>query len=402
MNPLDPLWPEDPRAGTIVPLRRNADGTLSLAVPNLVRDAVSGLASAISLPGQVASGEVAPTPQGATQMALALAGGGLGLGDAPEGALGIFAGRNAATADTGKLAQAMSLSSKGASPKEIWNQTGWFQDVDGQWKFEIPDKGAAIGPLGRLATQYTEGKGVLTRVPNTGAELDDMLSHPALFQAYPELRSIPVDRATGEYKGGYFPENDTMKLATMSPGDFLSTALHETQHAIQTREGFAPGGAPDQFLPSGFDFQYEPLRAAHQGLVDKLQAQGINAFSLRSALNQQALGAELPSYLRGELRLAQIKAPDLVSRFQDSLRAIEPFERVESQAFDRYRALSGEVEARNVQERWEHGLGPETAPWETPGYTSREQQITWMPRQAAESLELEPVEGDPFAASGEP
>ena len=54
---------------------------------------------------------------------------------------GIFAGVKAKGADLKQMEAAQELANRGLSRDEIWSKTGWFEDVDGKWKFEIDDSG---------------------------------------------------------------------------------------------------------------------------------------------------------------------------------------------------------------------------------------------------------------------
>jgi hypothetical protein len=66
------------------------------------------------------------------------------LATAPAGAIRMFAGRNAKTADLDALAQAEKMIAEGRPRSQVWNDTGWFKDVDGNMKFEIDDSGASL------------------------------------------------------------------------------------------------------------------------------------------------------------------------------------------------------------------------------------------------------------------
>lgn len=95
MSELDPFGPDDPTAGTVLPLKRNPDGSLAWAVPNALRDAGNSLYDAVTLPGRVAAG--APVSvQDATNFALAVGGGGIGgsslVDDTGGAVLGSFKG----------------------------------------------------------------------------------------------------------------------------------------------------------------------------------------------------------------------------------------------------------------------------------------------------------------------
>ena len=59
---------------------------------------------------------------------------------------GIFAGIKAKQADLIKMEAAKELQKRGIPRREIWEQTGWFEDIDGGWKFEIDDSGMQTIP----------------------------------------------------------------------------------------------------------------------------------------------------------------------------------------------------------------------------------------------------------------
>ena len=52
-----------------------------------------------------------------------------------------FAGQNAETADVAALDEAKRLLKDGADSETVRQETGWFQGMDGKWRFEIDDSG---------------------------------------------------------------------------------------------------------------------------------------------------------------------------------------------------------------------------------------------------------------------
>ncbi len=186
--------------------------------------------------GRVASGEVDPlSPEGIAGAQAGAAGALTGaLPGAPIGALGVFGGRLARTANHRKLLDAMQLELNGIPREHIWNETGWFRGADDQWRFEIPDSAAKVNP----------------GVSGDVGRLEKVLEHPALYEAYPQLRDATVDVTRGgggQYSGwNGHPEIQLGEQSMHNP----EVALHETQHAIQDIEGFAKGGAPKE-APTG-------------------------------------------------------------------------------------------------------------------------------------------------------
>ena len=112
----------------------------------------------------------------------------------PGAVLGMFAGRNAATADLDALKVAQKMETKGNSRDEIWDQTGWFRYQDregkpmGEWKFEIPDDASvAVTDPAALKPYLTETGRVKKGSGQTGygPEIDKLLVHDELNKAYP-------------------------------------------------------------------------------------------------------------------------------------------------------------------------------------------------------------------------
>lgn len=168
-----------------------------------------------------------------------------GVGAIPAfGDLAIFAGALAKNADLGALRKAKMLEDTGADREEIWKETGWFNDR-GDWKFEISDaldfdtgKGADINPTSfDLIKEYG------------GTTQQNFMGHPEMYEAYPNLVDRPV-RGTEGSGGKYISNTDSLYIGEglLSPDSAKaldktqSVGLHEVQHAIQEREGFAKGG----------------------------------------------------------------------------------------------------------------------------------------------------------------
>lgn len=232
------LDPDIVERGSVLPYGITKDGEMEFATPEIALE----IAKALMLPGHVAKGG-SYSPDDLTNMALTL-GGSSSVVRAPLGSFGIFAGRKAATADKGKLAEAMSMSSRGVSRNEVWEQTGWFKGPDGKWRFEIDDSGMTVNDM--APGKQVRGDGV--------AGDYSAIQHPELAKAHPELQDIDHLLAM-EGSGGSFMESrqrgafkDPAQLVAQgtTPEKLRSTTLHELQHAAQGQEGFAIGGSPDE------------------------------------------------------------------------------------------------------------------------------------------------------------
>jgi hypothetical protein len=152
---------------------------------------------------------------------------------AQPGAVGIFGGRLAKTADQAALSRAEDMAAKGASREQIWNDTGWFQGSDGKWRFEIDDYASRMNP-------NVYGK----ELPQVGAPVNVAadLWHKELYDAYPELRALKSRVSKSSSPEGYYnSETGNIGARAATPPQAKSVLLHELQHAVQRIEGF-PGG----------------------------------------------------------------------------------------------------------------------------------------------------------------
>lgn len=153
-----------------------------------------------------------------------------------------------------------------------------FPDGNGAIRFEVSDDEARLPPSFTGINSYDAGSFV---------RLGEIMEHPKLFEAYPEMADMPVallpmqdkaifgafSDAPGESFQDYFPlmsqpedaeefmsasptgaivinpqhmiyggsKKDTMRSDQEFMDLLLSTLLHETQHAIDVREGFEYG-----------------------------------------------------------------------------------------------------------------------------------------------------------------
>lgn len=420
------FWPEGPGVtGDILPLRRDPQGQLHLAAPGFVHSAVNALVG----PGEVLTGKTPfgdPANPNPYQIAQDITGTGFGLATgrpAVPGSLSVFGGIRAKTADLDALAEAKKLWANGEKPGIIIIKTGWFNDVDGNWKFEIPDAGASIKPSAPR-NEYDKSSlsiplfGKKTGIGAGGVlstyepyKLGEILDHPDLYEAYPEAANIPV-RSTGfnfNIAGAYDPEKHGMLVGSGVPKNVIPVVLHEMQHAIQTYEGFARGGNPQEFTRPGFTEEYKTAKETSTEINKRIDSLGINPFSLRGAVMDREAGSKISPYRQKALDSLNEKLPNngkLINDIIQSELTMQPLAREYNDAFEKYKSLSGEVESRNVEARWATGMNSQDVPpWMTQGYPTG-QQIT-IPSERKNWLQpvnhnpfahvFEPVEHDPFA-----
>ncbi len=398
---INQLLPDAPgwTYGSVLPLARDPQGQLHWAVPEMLRQPINDLGVALQLPGAVASGRV-PLAQARAlvpQATVGLASAGLGLnpllGEAGVGSLGVFAGRGAATADSSALARAMSMESQGADRDAIWNSTGWYKDVDGKWKFEVPDSKARLN-TDHLIPQEDGAH----RVPFQGARLGDILHHPELFSAYPQLADTRVVNANNPAFNGYIaktPNGPVMGLAARPADDMLSTILHETQHLVQEHENFARGGSVQDFLPEDFAKNYNAEIDNINNSADRLRANGYDPDKIWRALNSLQHARPPAADELSELEAARKWMPDTLENLSQGHKRFKALQFQRTSAATNYNRLQGEIEARMVQERHKWDLGAETPPWQTPGDWPKNPLVRFDPIDH-DPFALEPVEHNPF------
>lgn len=217
----------------------------------------------------------------------------------------------AKTADLPMLDLAKQAAAKGLPAGKVLDATGWHMGPDGKWRFEFDDSGAKLAHNPNMLERLNkQGR------PFVLDDLSNTLSHNALYGAYPDAAGVQVQHNLGGIPSGgaYNPASDRITLEGSAlghaTGEAKSTLLHETQHAIQEREGFARGGVPSQFYSSTGTISGNTLAPEAQKIFD-------------SALSDNSVG----------------------------MSEAEKLFRLSAATKEAYRRLAGEVEARNVQTR---------------------------------------------------
>ncbi|HEH9528160.1 TPA: PLxRFG domain-containing protein [Pseudomonas aeruginosa] len=190
-----------------------------------------------------------------------------------------FAGRNAVGANLHALSTAQQRIAIGENAEVVRRDTGWHRSADGKWRFEISDHQASIAVAGETA-------GAIINMAHLNAINDersrptvgDVLNHPQLFAAYPDLQRIPVavmpEGVTALARLRRFATGNQVEVQANTPRTEVASAiLHELQHAIQIREGFAMGGSARAFV-SNFD---KTGAATYRRLAGEVEARNTQA-----------------------------------------------------------------------------------------------------------------------------
>lgn len=126
---------------------------------------------------------------------------------------------------------AINLAKQNIDNEQIRQKTGWFQDKNGDWKYEFSDKDMAL-------------KNVKIQ-KNKIYKLVDILKHDTLFTLYPETRDYKVE-VSDKIKGNasFDRKNNTITVSSRlikNNKSLEGTLIHEIQHAIQNIEKFERG-----------------------------------------------------------------------------------------------------------------------------------------------------------------
>lgn len=314
-----------------------------------------------------------------------------------------FAGEHSKEADLFALSTAKQRLAAGEDSERVRVDTGWFMGPDGKWRYEISDADAKQKPQDEWDRQIKERRRELyfleQKVDSNklkGKDLRDakkaitraqialneatsaqgtvgyVLDHPKLFAAYPHIAAIQLHFDANFDKGNaYYDDAHGSKRITigakglLKDESFLSSLLHEIQHAIQDKENFAIGGMPfDSSLPTDIEFarqinnQYAELKAQIKGspeyieftqnFIRSLPDSERYVFTRRGEKLNEPLDvsndlAENAAYEKFLLPIEEGRR-QAVSAFLDAGNSV-------SERFAVYRYLAGEVEARNTQAR---------------------------------------------------
>jgi hypothetical protein len=270
--------------------------------------------------------------------------------------------------------EAQKMLKRGATPQEVWQQTGTVKAPDGQMRQEISDIGSEFqttkmmrGRAKTLRDQIAENKdrlaasnaypdlfptalkaaqkGLRQENKNMRGLVDELQSperfgqradvafkHDRLYEAYPELGNINVRQNINKpgYLGSLSKDGSEMTVTKQSldlgADQTRSTSLHEFQHGIQELEDFGRGGS--------------------LGMVKRIQQE---ADIKIQDINDQLKKA---NYDAGDFSKPAEFRDEAAQRYLNLLEERQKMVNLsQMDAFDAYRALTGEAEARLTQTR---------------------------------------------------
>ena len=257
---------------------------------------------------------------------------------------------------------------------------GVFVDEAGDPRFEIATKDVDLLPYfkRRNVVEGTSDTYEVATDPTMKTEtvLADVLKFDELFKEYPALKSYRVEPLSEEEildgtKGIFSPSTTTLFVAPQERKEFLSTLLHEVQHAVDDLEGFQSGSNPEMFST----FSSEQLGAERRNffyfLTNKETSDSLDKYTpdeleiLKSKEHKKLMplafsGLDFTKPMdefRDLYRPIIAKMADWEKENFDKLVQLQKESVLDSdEAYRKYRGTPGEVDARNVQKRF---LNPE-------------------------------------------
>lgn len=206
-----------------------------------------------------------------------------------------YAGKNANGANLDSLREAQEMQAAGADMESIRKATGWHEGMDGKWRWEIDDSRMQLRADAADIPNYTT--------------LGELVDAPELFEAYPDMADLSVTFHTLEdgQNGGYSRKFDSIELSRdlkNRPEALLNSLIHEAQHAIQNREGFASGANPaywNRRMENGFDSRTAEERREGARLQEQYEQMRESDPQFVAAMEE--LNAMAPKVPRGKVDL---------------------------------------------------------------------------------------------------
>ena len=216
--------------------------------------------------------------------------------------------------------------------KAIKAATGWERGADGKWRYEMPD--VVLRDPKEWVNKKTLTLSDIVEKPN-----DLFKEYPELFDAYPELKDMKILKGRAKSGGVFYNNAITLNLGDireaikydldthykLAKNSLKKTLVHEIQHYIQEKEGFAQGGNSEMIIDKNALDAIAKLRAEKDAVAKEFYAMSPDE--------------------------QQRRKYEINSRYNDLTKQIERLEKSSRIGYDGYNRLSGEVEARNVSAR---------------------------------------------------
>ena len=260
--------------------------------------------------------------------------------------------------------------------ERFWKK-GFYRGLDGKWRFWITDKNVKY----KANAEQELLKICAGMSGKTHFKLCDLIEHDELFKYYPHLKDADVyfENLDADTLGEHNPYAGTIKINRMYIGvgndgkirftagsnqTVMETLLHETQHNIQTKEGFSRGGGTVDAIRS-----YHPERGNEANNIalflysniDKLKSEIKDLDDWRSDyLLEKFLkivpNATISNYISKRVSLSKytIKEIKMIGNYLDSIFSFLEDETQTSDALDEYYSGRNTKRARLLKELIAH------------------------------------------------
>ena len=236
------------------------------------------------------------------------------------------------TARMDNLSVARKMEEEKKDAKAIKMATGWERGADGKWRYEMPD--VVLRDPKEWVNKKTLTLSDIVEKPN-----DLFKEYPELFDAYPELKDMKILKGRAKSGGVFYNNAITLNLGDireaikydmdthykLANNSLKKTLVHEIQHYIQDKEGFAQGGNSEMIIDKNALDAIAKLRAEKDAVAKEFYAMSPDE--------------------------QQRRKYEINNRYNDLTKQIERLEKSSRIGYDGYNRLSGEVEARNVSAR---------------------------------------------------
>ena len=240
--------------------------------------------------------------------------------------MGTFIGAGSKLFDAKKAFEAAKMLKQGVPEAEVFKATGTAKGLDNQFRQEISDENALIKGVGKFGDVYEQRK---TAYGVTTPTVEEVMRHPELFEAYPQLKGnqVMLLPATSRNNASYSPAERIIRVnPNLTADQARSSMLHELQHGVQEIEGFNKGTDAGIFLKK------------YQEQADELEERLMQA------------NKDLKLHAGGKYYDDLLKERDAIGKeYRDFMGADQ--QGVIRKATKEYKAYGGEAEARLTQAR---------------------------------------------------
>lgn len=265
--------------------------------------------------------------------------------------LATFIGAAAKTWNAASNAKAVQMEKAGVNPQEIWRETGNWRAPDGKWRQEISDKDVKF-----FGSETTAPANVVMPHEQLAAAYPDVMQAPVTLRPRSTTSTTTSDEFGARIDLGTFGREkpSLLELWGVETGP-KSPLLHELQHVVQRKEGFARGGTPEAVrVDNPYPPQLMPIvdeyRELWRSLKGKSRPKSPVGLSMRSV--------DIDDWYDS---LDQVDDPKIRQQFLDILNKLDVERQnifgadegimAQQQNIETYRRLAGEAEARATQNR---------------------------------------------------